>query len=874
MDVNGTIMAESTSEHEQPYAIIFIFLSCILGAITRQIMKHWSVPYTVVLIILGIIIGTISRSYPEVQQYTRLATADPELILTIFLPVILFESAFVMDIHVFGKVIWQVLILAGPGTILAIGMTGVMARYVFNYNWASWYQYMLFGTIVSATDPVAIVSLLNDLGTTKQLGVLIEGESLFNDGSALVFFNIFQKLSIDSSAMTTLQMVEYFPRVVFGGLALGYLTGKITVFWLQHVFNDAMVEITITLSATYVTYYLGEVLGVSGVLAVVMLGIEINLKQSSISPELQRFLHRFWEILAYLANTIIFLLVGIAIMEKAFNTFQLVDVFYIVVDYVLLFVIRAIIMIILSPILNKLGYGLPWQDSVVVIWGGLRGTVGLALALQLTDSIGKTDPMLSAVGEKILLHTAGIVLLTLLVNATTMIPLLKILGISEVSGFKKGVMKNAIKRLNTNKQETWRMLKTDRFLVDADWELAEDACVIPNPYARKNDEEDAFADEEERVNFSICTECDVKIRHKPTEKEFSQMMEDGRTAVLKGQKMSFWRQYDRGVLTSEAVNVLVSLCETCHDTKRRFIEVGDILPESKVPHRWEWIRKRLEKMKQTNPAERVPAPTSVFLQLCFFIASHVSFDIIMNILIGINIIPIVLEFVFEKCSPHIRILSFINTGYFFIFLFEAVVKLLGFRKHYFFDKWNIFDLIILLVTTADVIVGWLIPEDCQNTVFSASSLKTIKWFRILRITRVGKLLKAVIPRLLDVVHGRINTQISFRYDIGKGYVLSVEEVVRILDQLVLDPDIASILKMKLDRSHLEVVKSLGLLQREYPGVAISVKTRQAIRTVLNNARDTLNELQSNGALDSEETYKLNRGKNFDYRTQLINDKSG
>merc|ERR1719171_1556403 len=190
-------------------------------------------------------------------------------------------------------------------------------------------------------------------------------------------------------------------------------------------------------------------------------------------------------------------------MEKAFNTFEVIDIFYIIVDYVLLFVIRAIIVLILMPILNKLGYGLPWQDSVVVIWGGLRGTVGLALALQLTNSIDNSDKIMGKVGEKILLHMAGIVLLTLLVNATTMTPLLKMLGISEISGFKKGVMRNAIKRLNTNKQETWRMLKTDRFLVDADWQLAEDACVIPNPYAQKNEEDDPLADEDERVNFSI-----------------------------------------------------------------------------------------------------------------------------------------------------------------------------------------------------------------------------------------------------------------------------------------------------------------------------------------------------------------------------------
>lgn len=851
------------AHHDPPYAVIFIFAACILGAITRQIMKHLSVPYTVVLLVLGICFGAVSRSYPAVQEYTRLATADPHLFLTIFLPVILFESAFVMDIHVFGKVIWQVLILAGPGTLLAIGLTGVMAKYVFT-NWIgfSWEQYFLFGSIVSATDPIAIVSLLKDLGTTKQLGVLIEGESLFNDGAALVFFKIFNDLS-NNRSMTMLQIVEYFPRVIFGGVALGWVTGKLTVFWLQHVFNDAMVEITITLSSTYVTYYLGEVFGVSGVLAVVMLGIEINHKQSSISPELQVFLHRFWEILAYLANTIIFLLVGIAIMEEAFSALQLIDAFYIFIDYILLFVIRAIIMIMLGPILKRLGYGLPWQDAVVVTWGALRGAVSLALALMTM----KENPV---VGKQILLHTAGIVFFTLIANATSVIYLLKMLGISEVSDFKKGVMRNAIKRLDSNKQETWRMLKTDRFLVDADWQLAEEACVIPNPYIGKDAEDDSFIPGDDNFKLSICTECEATVRHKPTEKEFTQMMEDGRTAVLKGQKMSFWRQYDRGVLSSEAVNTLVSLCETCHDTQRRFIEVDDILPHCKIPSFYKWSKKRLEKMKQVHPAERVPAPTNLFLRFCFFIASHVSFDIIMNVAITLNIIPIVLEYVFDPCSAHERILSLINICYFFVFLFEAFIKILAFRKHYFYDKWNWFDLIILVITTVDVVVDVFWPKDCSTAgqQFSASGLKTIKVLKVLRVSRMIKLFKGLIPKIIKLVDGRINTQISFGYDVGKGFVLSIEEVVRILDQLVLDRKIAADLKLRLDSSHLEVVKSLGMLQRQHPGVAISVKTRQAIRTVLNNARDTLNELQSNGALDSDETYKINRGIEVKMKRQL------
>lgn len=166
-------------------------------------------------------------------------------------------------------------------------------------------------------------------GASKQLGTIIEGESLLNDGAAIVLFNVLlyelipgqsqtgtlnfhwdtgytscfhlQSATIQGCELTlspspqisALQIFVYFIRVAFGGPAFGYIMAKLTIFWLSHVFNDALVEITITLASTYITFYIGEgILGVSGVLAVVTLGIEINSRRTNISPEVEVFLHR------------------------------------------------------------------------------------------------------------------------------------------------------------------------------------------------------------------------------------------------------------------------------------------------------------------------------------------------------------------------------------------------------------------------------------------------------------------------------------------------------------------------------------------------------------------------------------------------------
>ncbi|XP_057290115.1 sodium/hydrogen exchanger 10-like [Hydractinia symbiolongicarpus] len=854
--VNGTVHGHEYVKHAPAYAILFIFAACILGAIVRQLMKDWSLPYTVVLIIFGVSFGAISRHYPEVQNYTKLAVDNPHLLLATFLPVLLFESAFAMDVHIFYKMFTQVCILAVPGMTMAAALSAVMAKYVFYYGW-SWMECFLFGSIISATDPVAVVALLGSLGTSKQLGTIIEGESLLNDGAAIVLFHIFFNLSFKE--MTVTQIGLYFPRVAFGGMALGLVAGKIIVFWLQRVFNDAMVEISVTLSSTYLIFYIGEeVLGVSGVLAVVMLGIEINQHRTSISPEVEVFLHRFWEILAYLANTLIFLLVGVAIMERAFDVIESLDWLYIIVDYFGIIVIRAIVIILFSPFLTRLGYGLPWKDAVVMIWGGLRGAVGLALALQVALDH-------ETVGNKILIHTAGIVLLTLLINATTIRHLLKLLGMSEISESKKASMNNAVKRLDQGQQQSFAMLKTDRFLADADWSYAEKACCMINPYA-ESDLEDTESYPPYLLRYSTCPECETKVVNVPSPKEFSEMAEAGRIGMLKAQKMSFWRQFERGVLSSDAVNVLVNLADTCLDVKDRLIKLTDLSFHWKVPRYWERTRVRLEKFKQVRASETVPPPRNLFLRYNYLIATHVAFDAVMNALIALNMVPIAFELSVSETVWYMKYLKIINYVYCGVYIMEAMIKILAFRVYYFKDKWNLIDLTIVALSVIDVIVD-LVTEGATGS-FSPGVLKLAKIFKILRMGRLLKLMKGLIPKLIDMVNNRINRQLSFGYDIGKGFVVAEEEIAKIIDQLVLDPKIAGDLKTRSDYTRLQVVKSLGLLQREHPGIAISVKTRQAIRSVLNNARDALNDLRSNGVLDKHEAIKLERDIEVKMKQQL------
>eukprot|EP00755_Sulcionema_specki_P034569 Sspe_Gene.103149::Locus_78971_Transcript_1_1_Confidence_1.000_Length_1550::g.103149::m.103149 len=290
---------------EPPYNILIMSAMIAIGNFCRHFGSKPPfniLPYTVQVFIFGAAFGFCVKGVGgELLKYGELADMDPHLLFFIFLPILIFESAFATEYHVFKKVVYHCIFLAGPGLMLASMMTATVAYFVFsNYGW-SFVACMLFGCMLSATDPVAVVALLKELGAEAAISALIEGESLLNDGTAIVFFSILK----DSAAKGVIEksignIIWSLVAVAGGGCLVGYLMGFFTKTALKAVFNDPAIEITLTLVAAYLTFYLAEgVLHVSGVLALVILGMYLAYHSHVISPEVEHSLHHFWEITVY-----------------------------------------------------------------------------------------------------------------------------------------------------------------------------------------------------------------------------------------------------------------------------------------------------------------------------------------------------------------------------------------------------------------------------------------------------------------------------------------------------------------------------------------------------------------------------------------------
>jgi CPA1 family monovalent cation:H+ antiporter len=335
-------------------------------------------------------------------------------VLFLFLPTLIFESAYNLDVRKLLQNLAPILALAIPGLLVSTVLIGA----IMTFGWGmAWLVALLLGAMISATDPVAVIAIFKDVGAPKRLLTLVEGESLFNDATAIVVFGLILSLMHGAAASVPMVLVRFL-YVFVGGSVVGVLLGMLFAKVIEKVENDQVVEITLTTVLAYLSFIVAEHwLHVSGVMSTVGAGLCMgSYGRTKISPQVREFMHSFWHYMAFVANAIIFLLVGLYLPHTVagIGMGKLVLPLMLAIGAALL--ARALVVFGGMPILGKLRMGQidrPYQ--AVIFWGGLRGAIALALALSLLD----VDFLAEGQADFLLALTAGVVLFTLLVNATT-----------------------------------------------------------------------------------------------------------------------------------------------------------------------------------------------------------------------------------------------------------------------------------------------------------------------------------------------------------------------------------------------------------------------------------------------------------------------
>jgi CPA1 family monovalent cation:H+ antiporter len=363
---------------------------------------------------------------------------SPALIFFVFIPVLVFESAYNMEARQVVRNLLPITVLALPGLLLSTLISGAALMISGGQGFGiTWEVALLFGVIVSATDPVAVVGLFKELGTPKRLGILVEGESLFNDGTAIVLFNILLALVVGTAAAeggassAVVAGFLEFLKVAGGGAVVGLLLAWVGWRVIGDIIENPPVKISLTVIVAYASFVIAEhVFHVSGVIAVVLAGLASgSYGQIKLSRAMCEFMKEFWEFLAFVMNSLIFFLVGLVIaLRLDFGHFSAV-LPLLGTAIAGLTLARAISVFGSMPLLGRMIEAVDSRYQVVMFWGGLRGAVGLALALTVVTTPG----IPAEIQQVVLTLTAGVVLFTLLVQALTMEPLIVRLGLNQPS---------------------------------------------------------------------------------------------------------------------------------------------------------------------------------------------------------------------------------------------------------------------------------------------------------------------------------------------------------------------------------------------------------------------------------------------------------
>ena len=472
----------------------------IIGAILKSLLKHSRLPYTVGLFAIGIILGVMNRtgvfqSLPELHDAVSSVTnINPDLILYLFLPILIFDAAYELNLHIFKKTLANATLLAAPGLIICMLLTGALmmgvATFIPGFESWTWAFALMFGALISATDPVAVVALLHELKTSKRFSTLVDAESLLNDGTGIVCFMLFFG-AYAAGETTHASPVITFIREVGLSTLLGFLLARIVIWFITRINSDEMVQNSVIILAAYLTFILSQYyLGVSGVIALVAFGLTVTyVGKPRLKPQVNTFMEHFWELLTYIANTLIFILVGVVIAEKVDFSWGALGVLILI--YIALNLIRFAMIMLLYPVMKRLGYGLTRRESVILTWGGLRGALAMTLALM----VSYTPAIPEDIRSQVLFFTAGIVTLTLCINATTMRALLNRLGLTHVPSARTMLAYRIEKSIRDNSEKYLEGLKKRDALEGANWHKVESYMTAQPQEPAKNPQNKAMLPE-------------------------------------------------------------------------------------------------------------------------------------------------------------------------------------------------------------------------------------------------------------------------------------------------------------------------------------------------------------------------------------------
>ena len=861
-----------------PGYVLYVFGVCLLAGIVR-LLSRWTVfHHTVVMFGLGALFGYLSRNYDAVHVYVNiefLTTARLLQVHTLLLPVVILEYLFSMDPRVF--------LSCSPIAVMTVIMDYVLnmlLQGLFVFYFLSFYDlpsnpiktaliYLLVGSLTSVTDTAYVVNTFYKMGSYWVLVKLMEIKRVISLVGACVVYIFVVYANELNYEIGWYNIVVFLLLQFFASPALGWLAAQFVIFWLQRLYNDIGVEITVSIAVAYLLYYFGTVnitvKPMVSAIGVVVYALLLNNRRTCFSLGLDTFLYKLSRILAYVVKTVIFTIAGFLITVEDFSAalhspmVLLPNILVSLTLYVWCLICRGIICLCFAPVLRRCGYKLSWQELSTMVYCNVTGTVCLITGVAACNK----DLIALFFNERhlqymLMFHLGILAVVRSLVAGTLFGHVMMVLGMRRVSLGRYVAMKNALQKVQEQVNTSARSYKFDRFLADADWETVYKFTNFDNPYKDLS----RYSVVERAMNLD------------------SELLGDVRLNLLQAQKMSFWRQHEQGLLSLRALRILLEECYLAEwKVTTSSYDIGDQIRkhyDTEAKGLFNLISamtikfEQMQEIRRLVIAEIAATATTWWKKQLFKIAWHVAFEIILIIaavcISGMTIFVLIYE---SNCparfSTTIIMIFFydFNTAFMFFFTFYIIVKLSVFKWRYLVLFGSVFNITLFIFGWIDLgVMFGTLPSPvaiCSETVRSQGVTAHLVFHKIFLASRCLRLLILFEDKTYIIVHTmkrRMLLRLQLGYDVGKAYVYCKEDVHQTAGEFVAQSSTLEDIRRELQSSRVQLMRELATVQKNYPGIVVSVKSQEACRRMLNVAKETVNQLQRNGRVDAYEADML------------------
>ena len=406
--------------------MLLLFGMLFTATISATIFRLLRVPYTVGLLVLGIALSAMTEWFPTMAALNSI-TLSSDLIMYVILPTLIFEAAINIDARLLLKNLAPIMLLAVFGVLVS---TIIIGTSLYQLSILPLGAALIFGALISATDPVAVIALFKELKANKRLTLLMDGESLFNDATAIVLFSVLVGMAGSAENVGSADLwgaLGHFVTTFFGGVLFGAIMGLMMVALLRFSRKDRFAQRSQMIIMAYMTFIIADhFLHLSGVMAVLVAGIIVSLNRQWIMDERRwENINIFWEYATFIANSFIFLMMGMTENKLFENLDHLMSILPVLtVTALIVMAARAVIIFGLVPVSNKfrMAERINKGMQIVMFWGGLRGAVPIALMMALPEGM----PGRELIFEMVL----AMILVTLLLQGTTTGHLLKVFSLA------------------------------------------------------------------------------------------------------------------------------------------------------------------------------------------------------------------------------------------------------------------------------------------------------------------------------------------------------------------------------------------------------------------------------------------------------------